>query len=224
MRVLILSSGGKDSTLALWWALCQGWTISSIITVNVEGDDSWMFQIPATQVTKLQAEAMSIDHHRLLVTGENDIEVEQLGKGLAPLIEFYEIDALVCGALRSEYQRRRLDKMCEELGIHSFSPLWHHNPEQHMRELLECGMEMWIVSVSCDGLNEEWLGRKLDQSSFEELCSLCDEFRFSIDGEGGEFETIITSGPHMNGRITFDYETHWFGNRGHIEITDMQLL
>ena len=223
MRVLILSSGGKDSTLALWWALCQGWTISSIITVNVEGDDSWMFQIPATQITELQAEDMNIVHHRLVVSGENEIEVDQLSKGLRPLIESYGVDALVSGALRSEYQRRRLDAMCEELGIHSFSPLWHHDPRRHMSELLDCGMEMWIVSVSCDGLNEEWLGRKLDNSSFEQLSDLCKEYRFSIDGEGGEFETIITSGPHMNGKIIFDYETHWFGNRGHIEITDMKL-
>ena len=223
MRVLVLSSGGKDSSLALWWSICQGWTISSVVTVSIEGEDSWMFQIPGTKLAALQCEDMGLQHQVITVSGEDEVEVEELLKGLQPLIEAHSIDALVCGALRSEYQRRRIDRICEELAIHSFSPLWHHDAERHMHELLECGMEMWMVSVSCDGLNEDWLGRKLDIEAFDELSKLSSKYRFSIDGEGGEFETIITSGPHMNGRIVFDAEHQWSGNRGHLNITAMKL-
>ena len=223
MRVLVLSSGGKDSSLALWWSICQGWTISSVVTVSIEGEDSWMFQIPGTQLAELQCKDMGLQHQIITVSGEGEVEVEELLEGLRSLIEAHSIDALVCGALRSEYQRRRIDRICEELAIHSFSPLWHHDAERHMHELLECGMEMWMVSVSCDGLNEDWLGRKLDIEAFDELSKLSSKYRFSIDGEGGEFETIITSGPHMNGRIDFDAEHQWSGNRGHLNITAMKL-
>ncbi len=223
MRVLVLSSGGKDSSLALWWSICQGWTISSVVTVSIEGEDSWMFQIPGTKLAELQCKDMDLQHQMITVSGEDEVEVGELLEGLRPLIEAHSIDALVCGALRSEYQRRRIDRICEELAIHSFSPLWHHDAERHMHELLECGMEMWMVSVSCDGLDEDWLGRKLDIEAFDELSKLSSKFRFSIDGEGGEFETIITSGPHMNGRIVFEAEHKWSGNRGHLNITAMKL-
>jgi len=191
--------------------------------VSIEGEDSWMFQIPGTQLAELQCEDMGLDHQIITVSGEDEVEVEELLEGLRPLINAYDIDAVVCGALRSEYQKRRIDGICEELAVHSFSPLWHHDAERHMHELLECGMEMWMVSVSCDGLNEDWLGRKLDFEAFDELSKLSSKYRFSIDGEGGEFETIITSGPHMNGRIVYQAENQWTGNRGHLNITAMKL-
>ena len=39
-----------------------------------------------------------------------------------------EIDALVVGALRSDYQKTRIERMCEKLGLISYCPLWHHIP------------------------------------------------------------------------------------------------
>ena len=223
MRILVLSSGGKDSSLSLWWAICQGWEVCAIVTVAVEGDDSWMFQIPATEISRLQAQAMGIEHHQITVSGESEVEVEQLLSGLQPLIVSKSIDGLVSGALRSEYQRRRLDGVCEELNIHSFTPLWHNDPEQHMRELIDCGMEMMMVSVSCEGLEEDWLGKVVNRANFEQLLALSKEHRFNIDGEGGEFETVILSGPHMDGRIELDSVQSWNNDRGHLEIVSMSL-
>ncbi|MDP6011066.1 MAG: diphthine--ammonia ligase [Candidatus Poseidoniaceae archaeon] len=223
MRIVVLSSGGKDSTLSLWWSMCQGWEVCAIVTVVVEGDDSWMFQIPATNITSLQAKSTGIDYHTISVSGESEVEVEQLLEGLRPLINSNSVDGLVSGALRSEYQRRRLDGICEELGIHSFSPLWHHDPEQHMRELIECGMEMKMVSVSSDGLGRQWLGRTIDDSNFEELLKLSKQYRFNIDGEGGEFETVILSGPHMDGNIVLECTESWSHDRGHLNIKSMHL-
>ncbi len=224
MRIVVLTSGGKDSTLSLWWAICQGWEVCAVVTVVVDGDDSWMFQIPATEMTRLQAQAMGIEHHPIIVNGVSEVEVEQLLEGLHPLIDSKSVDGLVSGALRSEYQRRRLDGVCEELGIHSFAPLWHHDPEQHMRELIDCGMEIVMVSVSSDGLGRQWLGRTLDNSNFEELLALSRQHRFNIDGEGGEFETVILSGPHMNGRIVLESTETWRHDRGHLNIESMYLI
>ena len=42
-------------------------------------------------------------------------------------------------------------------------------------------------------------------------------------GEGGEFETLVTDGPHMAQSIELDYETVWEGDRGHVEIADAWL-
>lgn len=222
MRVVILSSGGKDSSLATWWAMCQGWDIIAIINVQVKSSDSWMFQIPATEISTLQAMASGIPHHIIEVSGEAEVEVKELLNGLITVCE--NVDGLVSGALRSEYQRRRIDLVCEELGIHSFSPLWHQNPAKHMEELISCGMEMTMVSVSCEGLDERWLGRTIDDVAFKELQQLSMKYRFNVDGEGGEFETIVLAGPHMEGKIEYDSTKHWNGNRGHLSIDSMTLI
>ena len=61
MRVAILSSGGKDSAAAWWWARCKGWTIDSLVTITVTGEDSPMFQIPGTKLVKQQAELAHLE-------------------------------------------------------------------------------------------------------------------------------------------------------------------
>ena len=83
-----------------------------------------------------------------------------------------------------------------------------------MDSLIEDGFDVRIVSVSTDGLGEEWLGKKITQQSLEELARISDKFRFNLDGEGGEFETIVVDAPHMSERIAVSGHSNWEGNRG----------
>jgi diphthine-ammonia ligase len=237
MRVLILASGGKDSSLATWWAMCRGWDVVASVTVSISGDDSWMFQLQGTEIAQLQAEAQGIGWMQIEVSGVPDQEIVELEQSLKVVISGEQviapatggissgkpIDAIVCGALASEYQRRRIELMAERLGVISYCPLWHHEPRKHMRELIECGFEMMLVSVSCDGLTEEWLGRVIDEYYLLKLEALSTEYRFSIDGEGGEYETVIIGGPHMDRRIEIVGRPVWHGPRGEFQIDSAKL-
>jgi len=240
MRVAVLSSGGKDSTYACWWAIMQGWQVEAMITVHVTSDDSMMFQLPNTSLAGLQAYSIGVPWLPILSKGNEEEEIEDLENGIrgesdvglafervkndTEAIDFpdelilktddLEIDALVVGALRSDYQKTRIERMCEKLGLISYCPLWHHDPEEHMHSLIEHGFEVRIVSVSTDGLGEEWLGKKITQQSLEELTRISKKFRFNLDGEGGEFETIVVDAPHMSQRIAVSGHSNWEGNRG----------
>jgi diphthamide synthase (EF-2-diphthine--ammonia ligase) len=59
--------------------------------------------------------------------------------------------------------------MCEKLGINSFCPMWHHDPKLHMNSLIEHGFDVRIISVSSEGLDESWLGKKITKESLEKL-------------------------------------------------------
>jgi diphthamide synthase (EF-2-diphthine--ammonia ligase) len=50
------------------------------------------------------------------------------------------------------------------------------------------------------------------------------EYRFSVDGEGGEYETIIIAGPHMNKRIEIVGRPVWHGARGEFQIDSAKLI
>ena len=104
--------------------------------------------------------------------------------------------------------------MCEQLGIISYCPLWHHQPKGHMQSLVEHGFDVRIVSVSTDALGEEWLGKKITQQSLEDLTIISTKYRFNLDGEGGEFETIVVDAPHMSQSIEVSGHSNWKGNRG----------
>ncbi|MDA0716367.1 MAG: diphthine--ammonia ligase [archaeon] len=216
MRVAIMNSGGKDSASAWWWTLCRGWEITNLITVRVTGGDSHMFQIPGIDVSKVQAEIAGITYTEVEVGGEQNEEIEELRSALVHL----DIDGLVVGALRSDYQKSRLERMCEQLDIHIWTPLWHQNGEAHVRQLIENKFKVMISGVSCEGLDASWLGKILSMDDFCDLKRLSQKFRFHVDGEGGEYETIVLAGPHLSNDITIKYDTHWDGKRGSIHITE----
>ena len=212
VKVAILSSGGKDSSAAIWWAQCKGWDVKYLVTMIVTGGDSMMFQVPGTHLVNQQAKLCGIEWVAVETLGHPDTEISDLEDALKKL----DIDGIVSGALRSDYQKNRLERMCERLGIKSFTPLWHQSPEDHLRNLILNGFKVMISGVSSEGIDEEWLGHEFDIESFETLKTLSEKYRFNIDGEGGEYETVVLAGPHMRGRLEIDFIKTWDGVRGHL--------
>jgi len=170
MKVAVLASGGKDSTYASWWTLMQGWSLEAMITVKITGDDSMMFQLQNTEIAEFQAKSIGVKWIKVNSSGIENDEIHDLEDE----IRKYEgdLDAIVVGALRSDYQKTRIERMCERLNLISFCPLWHHSPSEHMRSLIEHGFDVRIVSVSSDGLDENWLGKKITKESLDELSFL----------------------------------------------------
>lgn len=194
--------------------MCQGWTIDALVTVRITGDDSPMFQIPSTHMVREQATMADLPHVEIETNGSTPGDIADLETAL----KTRDIDGLVSGALRSDYQKSRLERMCERLGIRSWTPLWHQSGRQHVKEMIEHGFEIMITSVSAEGLDETWLGHVLTQDSFVDLEALAAKHRFHVEGEGGEYETLVLAGPHLKGRLDVEFTTHWDGVRGHVEL------
>ena len=245
MRVAVLASGGKDSTYASWWARLQGWEVVSLVTVLVKGDDSMMFQTDSSWISGLQSSAMGCPWLPVVSEGEPEAEVSDLLQGLhsgvsSEVVEGWfqkrglnapefvngiegHWDGIVVGALRSDYQKTRIERLGAELGVSVHTPLWHHDGQRHMTDIIAHGFEIMMVSVSSDGLDSSWLGRVLDHDSLEDLISLSKQHRFHPDGEGGEFETLVLSGPHMSGKIQLEGASRWDGRRGTWEIKNASM-
>ncbi len=227
MRVAILSSGGKDSTYAHWWATLQGWDVLALVTCKITDDDSMMFQIPGTEIVKLQSIVTSTKYLELEFSGKEEIEMleltKQIKKNMVKGSILENIDGIVTGALKSDYQKSKIERMCEDLGIHSFSPLWHKNSNTYMGLLVNNNFEMIMTSVSCEGLDESWLGSTIDTKNLEELCNISEKYRFNIDGEGGEFETSVINAPHFKSKIYWEGEKVWKRDSGMLKFISLRI-
>jgi ABC transporter with metal-binding/Fe-S-binding domain ATP-binding protein len=224
MKVAVLFSGGKDSAFALWCAQMQGWDVETLVTVSAESKESWMFHYPAIKWTKLQARAMGIRQTIIATKGVKERELEDLSAGLEKLRGASGIEAIVSGAIASEYQRTRLDNLCEELGLKSFAPLWHKNQEQLVREQIESGFGIVVTACNALGLDETWLGRRLGNADLAELVKLSSRYGLSVAFEGGEAETFVVEAPLFKGSLSIIRSTrHWQGDSGYLELEDVQL-
>jgi diphthine-ammonia ligase len=211
MRVAALFSGGKDSVFAVYIAQQYGWEISTLVTVFPEKPDSWMFHSINIHQTDLLSKALDIP----LVKGKTKAEKETELGDLKQVLQDLEIDGVVSGAIASEYQRTRIEKVCDELGLKSFSPLWHKNQELLLCDQVHAGFQSIIVGVFAEGFDETWLGRTIDEGTIDALRYLHRKKGINIAGEGGEYETLVLSGPIFSKRLVIDdAETQWNRDSG----------
>ncbi|MFO7832514.1 MAG: diphthine--ammonia ligase [Halohasta sp.] len=229
-----LFSGGKDSSWALYRALEDGLNVSRLLTVH-PSEESYMYHVPETRLAELAAESIGIDlvdvepgdleaTEAVDAAAQGDAELEPLEAALTDLADEVDLAGVTAGAIESEFQTSRIQGMCDRLGIELFAPLWQRDPEQLAAEMLEAGFEITILQVAAYGLDESWLGRTLDADAIDELRELNAEYGVHLLGEGGEFETVVTNGPHMDQRIDLDYDTEWHGDSGRVRITDARLV
>jgi ABC transporter with metal-binding/Fe-S-binding domain ATP-binding protein len=225
MKVVSLFSGGKDSAFALWCAQMQGWDVTSLVTVIPESNESWMFHHPAIEWTKLQADAAGIPRTVIHTKGVKEEELIDLKEGLRQLVKSTGIEGIVSGAIASEYQRTRLDNLCETLSIRSFAPLWHKNQQQLLREQVESGFEIVITACNALGFTKAWLGRRLDATSVNELIQLNVKYGLSVAFEGGEAETFVLRAPMFRGHIKIERSVpHWKNDSGYVNFEKLRLI
>jgi len=218
MKVAVLYSGGKDSNASLHWARRNGHRIECLVGVLPESRDSFMYHVPGTEIMDLFPEALG---ERLVkVPAPQNDELRPLKKALGEL----QINGIVTGAVRSEFQRVRIDRVCAELGLEHLAPFWHSDPEKHVRDILAKGFEIIFTGVAAEGLDEGWLGRKLDTDALEELIKLRDRYKINIEGEGGEYETLTLFGPTHRKRIVLDrFSKDWRRDSGRLLIQSAHL-
>jgi len=221
LRVAALVTSGKDSALALHRAIKRGYEVAYLVTMIPQRQDSWMFHYPNIHLVDLFAEAVGIPLVKAETAGVKEVEVEDLKRLLAKL----DIDAVVSGAISSQYQKKHIDKICSELGLKSIAPLWHQDPRKLLDELVKLKIETIIVGVYAYGFTPNWLGRKIDQATINDLVELNKKYQVSLVGEGGEYETLVLDAPFFKKRMQLiDIEKVWEGQSGYLLVKKAALV
>ena len=82
MRIASLFSGGKDSTFALYWAMCQGWDVPCLVTLKSANPESYMFQTATINLVKVSAKALGIPLILVDTLGHKEDELLDLKNAL----------------------------------------------------------------------------------------------------------------------------------------------
>ena len=195
LRLGVLFSGGKDSTYAAYIMQRQNYELACLITMKSSNKESYMFQSAGVEMVELQAEAIGLPLVIGETKGEKEKELIDLEETIKTTKEKYKLEGIVSGALFSTYQRDRIEKICDRLGLKIFSPLWHKPQEEEMKELLAQGFVFILSAVAAEGLDKNWLNRVITADDITVLHKLHDKNKIGVAGEGGEFESIVIDCP-----------------------------
>ena len=223
MKLGVLFSGGKDSTLALHKA-AEKEEVTCLITLVSENKESFMFHTPNINVTALQAEALGLPLIQKVTKGKPEAELKDLEEAIAQAVKAYKIAGVVSGAIESVYQSERIQRICNRLGVRCFNPLWKRNQKALLEEIVAKGFKVVISGVFAYPLDSTWLGKELNAELIGELLRLEKEFGLSPAGEGGEIETTVLDAPLFKKKIeVLEYEVDAKGNSGVFRIKRARL-
>ena len=191
----VLCSGGKDNLYAAYIMKKQNYDIKCLITIKSKNPDSYMFHTPNIEFVQEQAKAMNVPLVIVESLGEKEIELNDLKRALDIAKQDYKIEGVVSGAIFSNYQRERIEKVCDELSLKIFAPLWHKDQEELIRELIQNKFKVIITKISAQGLKKEILGKQMDEKMLEHLKILNKKYSINVAGEGGETESFVLDMP-----------------------------
>jgi len=185
MKVFSSWSGGKESALATYKAISQGHKV--LYLLNFVSEDGQRARSHGTKasVLALQAEAIGIPLIQVRTSWEN---YEENFKKVTRKLQDKGIEGGVFGDMDLEEHRAWVDRVCSEVGIKAFLPLWGIKAEELIEELLKLKFKAIIVATRLD---ENFLGKVLDKALVGQIGKLGSH----PCGENGEYHTFVTEGP-----------------------------
>ena len=145
-RLGVLLSGGKDSVFSAFLASSCA-NIVCGITISSKNTESYMFHTPSINMVGVQAELMNIPLIIQETQGEKELELEDLRTALLRAKEEHSIEGIVTGAVASQYQASRIERLCHELDLLCYNPLWQVNQMELLEDLLRFAFKALLVGI-----------------------------------------------------------------------------
>ncbi len=219
MNVAVAWSGGKDSCLACYKAIKEGYNVKKLLIMMAD-DTISKFHLIGSDLLNVQSNAIGIPIIKQVTSP--DMYEENFRKAL---LDFKNkgVEGLVTGDVFDValHEEGWLDRICHEVGLTPVRPLWHLDTKQILTEFINEGFKAIIVRVKNEVLGLEWLGREINQTFFKDLLNIK-----TIDpcGEHGEFHSFVTDGPLFKNRIEItDSEKTTINGYGRLKITQYSI-
>jgi diphthine-ammonia ligase len=225
MKVAVLFSGGKDSVMAVHYAMQQGWEIEALIAVKPKNTEAYLWHYSTVEWSLLQAQAMGLP---LILLKNDEIGPDKEANVLNQVFSRLKIKALLLGGVGlQKTQIESVKKLAAQYKIKVMVPYETYSSEELLREEIKAGFDIRITNVAVDGLGPEWLGRKLDGNSALQMKMLAEKHGFNILGEGGHYDSFVVDGNIFKKKIEFlDTKKVWDSktSSGYLEVLNAELV
>ena len=192
-------SGGKDSTLAIEYAMNKGYTIKYLLSVKPTRTDCYLFHYATVEHTGELAKILGLKHILISCGVANPVKEANLVKDA--VLNEDKIDALILGGIGLQLtQLGSLQKALLPLGVEVYASHAGSDHETLFREMLDKGYEILISQVASDGLIK-WLGKTITTENFEDLKKDSIKYGFHLGFEGGMADTLVLDGPIFNEKL-----------------------
>lgn len=181
-------SGGKDSSLALYYAMQHAKPVALMVMLEEQGLRSRSHAMPL-EIIDAQAAAIGLPILKGSATWSN---YEAIFLDLLAQARQLNAETLLTGDIDLIAHAEWNQSVCERSNLKLCMPLWQKPRLEIVHELITLGFECMIVTVNLNlGMTVADLGRILTLDYVEELLSR----KIDPCGEAGEFHTTVINAP-----------------------------
>ena len=222
----VLFSGGKDSMRTIELIKQSGYHVSCLISIISDNEDSYMLHTAAIEATRISSKALDIPLVVGHTSGLKELELKDISATIKEARAKFPFVTLASGGIASSYQKERIDRIARELGLKSEAPLWGIDQESYLLDLVSRDYHFILTSVSAEGLDRSWLGRRVDRLAAAAIVKLSKRYGFNPSFEGGEAETLVLDCPLFLKRKLriLASDVDWRGGYGRLLIKAIELV
>lgn len=192
-------SGGKDSTLALHYALQDPLlNISYLFTSINDSLDRISMHGVRTTLLKDQAESIGIPLYQLRLPEMPGMEeYDRAMHDHLSRLKAQGITHALYGDIFLEDLKLYRENKLSEIGLTALFPLWERDTAELLKEFIRLGYKTIVVCAREE--LKDFCGRVIDESFINDLPEGIDPC-----GENGEFHTFVFEGPIFKSPIKFE--------------------
>jgi uncharacterized protein (TIGR00290 family) len=190
--VLVAWGGGKESVMALRWALAQPeLRVESLVTTVTEDADRISTNGVRRELLRAQAAALGLPVEEVDIPRQaSNAEYERAMGGALAKARARGVRRVVFGDLLLEDVRAHRERLLAGVDMAGLFPLWDRDTRKLAHEVIDAGLQAILVCVDPDRLDPFFCGRDFDWPMLADLPAWTD-----MCGERGEFRTFVWNGP-----------------------------
>jgi uncharacterized protein (TIGR00290 family) len=197
-KALIAWSSGKDSAWALHEARRAGdCEIVGALTTVTETFGRVSMHGVREEILAAQLDAVGLPSLRVPIPFPcpNEVYEARMAAALSEA-KASGVTHVIFGDLFLEDVRRYREEKLNGTSIAALFPLWQRPTDALARDMIDAGVETYLVCVDLKQLAKEFAGRRFDRALLAELPASADPC-----GEKGEFHSCVVAGPMLRWRV-----------------------
>jgi uncharacterized protein (TIGR00290 family) len=192
-------SGGKDSSYCLHKVLQENlYDVRYLLTtVNANFKRVSMHGV-REELLEQQAESIGIPLLKVMVSEGTNGEYEKQMEALLLKAKSEGIETMIFGDIFLEDLRTYRENNMAKVNMKAVFPIWNTDTKSLIQDFIAKGFKTITCCVNDGYLNEDWVGKEIDNALINDLPSNVDAC-----GENGEYHTFCFEGPIFKKLIHF---------------------
>ncbi len=184
----IASSGGKDSTLALYRAQQTGFAVTHLF--HIYNNDTSRVRFHGYKPNIVEEQARSIGLESIIIPTRSQ-EFDNDFKTALETVKHRGLRGIIFGDIFLADVREFYETRVRSVGLEYYDILWGQSTGSVIEDFIQCGFKAIVTSIWLKKLDRRYLGRQIDGSFAIDL----EKEAVDICGENGEYHSLVYDGP-----------------------------